>query len=80
MRNNNRIKIFKETVKSSRKDAKTQRKSRRDGTLLTVGFNLRTGNATHCAQVPQGRHFGRVMKCLPCGTWQGGWRTFASVS
>ena len=30
-------------------------KSRRDNTLLTVGFNLRE-HGSHC-QVPQGRHF-----------------------
>ena len=34
-------------------------KSRRDGTLLTVDFNLRDAtNAVLSLQVPQGRHFG----------------------
>ena len=31
--------------------------SRRDNTLLTVDFNLRTRNVTDCTQVPKGRHF-----------------------
>jgi hypothetical protein len=42
--------------------------SRRDGTLLTVGFNLRTGSATAPPQVPQGRPF----VLFPCfGGWVG---------
>jgi len=32
-------------------------KSHRDGTLLTVDFNLRTRDDVYSTQVPQGRHF-----------------------
>ena len=44
--------------------------SRRDDTLLTVDFNLRTGQDRErpLRQVPQGRHF-VVFLCRPCGTW-----------
>jgi len=37
-------------------------KSRRDNTLLTVGFNLRQHDIYH--QVPQGRHFSRQVSSL----------------
>ncbi|MDR0866011.1 MAG: hypothetical protein LBO74_13915 [Candidatus Symbiothrix sp.] len=37
-------------------------KSRRDSTLLTVGFSLRTRRLSF-HQVPQGRH---ILKCRPC--------------
>ena len=37
-------------------------KSRRDNTLLTVGFNLRQYGTYH--QVPQGRHFSRQVSSL----------------
>ena len=40
----------------------TFRKSRRDNTLLTVGFNLRQRNRHH--QVPQGRHFAHQVSSL----------------
>ena len=38
------------------------RKSRRDNTLLTVGFNLRQDGTHH--QVPQGRHFAQQVSSL----------------
>ena len=45
----------KEVEMKEREAACALGKSRRDNTLLTVGFNLRTDGTQH--QVPQGRHF-----------------------
>ena len=42
-------------------------KSRRDDTLLTVGFNLRTGNVAGVSKVPQGRHLEYVQSAVPAG-------------
>ena len=39
-------------------------KSRRDGILLTVDFNLRTKDTAHLLQVTQGRHFGIIVSSL----------------
>jgi hypothetical protein len=44
-------------------------KSRRDGTLLTVGFNLRKLNGVHVLQSPAGTTYITDTKCHPCGTW-----------
>ena len=49
--------VAKSRRDDTRKDAESQRKSRRDDTLLTVGFNLRKETDAHVSQVPQGRHF-----------------------
>ena len=42
-------------------------KSRRDNTLLTVDFNLRTGTAMNALKVPQGRYFVPVLYVVPAG-------------
>ena len=46
-----------ESIKSSEM---IKEKSRRDGTLLTVDFNLRLMDATH-SEVPQGRYFRAII-------------------
>jgi len=49
--------IFKTTPSNSISLQMIGEKSRRDGTLLTVDFNLRTRDIAYSLQVPQGRHF-----------------------
>jgi len=45
-------------------------KSRRDDTLLTVGFNLRSRDAAcHVSTSPAGTTLITGTKCRPCGTW-----------
>jgi len=56
--------IFKTTISSTVQ--KREAKSRRDNTLLTVGFNLRKTERSTPHQVPQGRHYGST---VPAGLW-----------
>jgi len=44
-------------------------KSRRDGTLLTVGFNLRKLDDIRTLPSPAGTTHIKRTKCRPCGTW-----------
>jgi hypothetical protein len=53
------------------KHNKHSAKSRRDDTLLTVGFNLRKLDDTIARQSPAGTALCSY-KCRPCGTWVAG--------
>ena len=45
-------------------------KSRRDGTLLTVGFNLRSRMTVRLSPSPAGTALCTCDICRPCGTWR----------
>ena len=63
--------IFKGTTSSLTSDQRGEGKSRRDGTLLTVDFNLRGGDAArHVSTSPAGTTLIAGGKCRPCGTWE----------
>ena len=56
--------MFFKTITSKPISLAGREQSRRDGTLLTVDFNLRTLDAIYSRQVPQGRYFGGVVSSL----------------